>query len=197
MLQEASKIPELPSCYPEPSWIALIPQKDKMAKTLSNNFIFFKVYCQISSLTSLKKLNTYRKPTGACINQVTVFSNKRVTADTTMVCFVGQQSYTRLSSKPSTQELEGAIIKIHKVRRCIITFNHNYTHWWLCFTTQPSITWPPPSFLCGIFACVRTVSTAQRCRIAQIAIKHAVEDTGKCSSIRTALCPGQSALMWS
>lgn len=108
MLREASKIPELPNCYSEPSWIALIPQKNKTAKALSNSFTFFKVDCQISSLTSLKKLGTYRKPTDACINQITVFSNKWVTADTTMVCFIGQQSYTRLSSKASTQ----------RVRRC-------------------------------------------------------------------------------
>lgn len=59
------------------------PRK-KTAKVLSNSFTFFKVYWQISSPTSLKKLNTYRKPADACINQVTVFSNKRVTADTTM-----------------------------------------------------------------------------------------------------------------
>lgn len=75
-LLEASKIPVPPSCYPEPSWMALIPQKNKTAKALSNSFTVFKVYRQISSRTSLKKQNTYRKPTDACINQVTVFSSE-------------------------------------------------------------------------------------------------------------------------
>lgn len=87
MLQEASKIPGLP-------WALLnrshSPEKQDSQSPLLQLCFFQSLLPNL--FTNLKKLNTYINATDGCINQITVWSSKSITADTIMVCFVGHRA---------------------------------------------------------------------------------------------------------